>query len=584
MSINFEIFSQESHKTLDSVLDICLNTQKQKYIPADLLQFESISIPHVDDLTPQTHKSIKCMLIGINQKLKVYDHLCTSLHKANLQIIEEQSRSEKNRDEFRNTCRKILEQREKMQSETSRLSGQIKELNLKLLNQNMQEKYFEDFKALKELEILSLQQQIENLRKGYQSSPSSLPKLSPDSSAPSAPSSVLQSGHHQANVNEALDSYLDTIDSLTKENESLRQTIIKQTQSHDHLLADFNELRQEVITLTSSIIGFESQTSYQEELEAQVKKLEGDLNKSRLDLSNLQSQFKQVSLNYEGTFKEIYQEKFDLIQHNKRVSKDLSDLHEKFINLQNDYLELQSKSYNNSHVNTLSFTLLTNQNLKLLQDSKEFCDFANNLEDKLIKENNSMSSSYIQISENYLLIQRLLSRLLIYIRDRELENSLLRESVDRLQRQKIVYVPLRNDYIDVQLACFINSSPVPIEVPFIRISPGIYLFGTKRVVLKAENMEISIRVGGGFVKLEDFINNQTHFEIGKLKERELKAHRSIPSSPVYGSPEPQNIDRIGSPKFMNSPKLPMPRSPKGLIEKKKTPASSGKINRKNTAL
>lgn len=583
MSINFEIFSQESHKTLDSVLDICLNTQKQKYAPSDLLQFESISIPQVDDLTPQTHKSIRCMLIGINQKLKVYDHLCSSLHKANLKIIEEQSKSEKNREEFRNTCRKLLEQREKMQNEISRMSGQIKDLNLKILNQEMQGKCFEDFKTLKELEILSLQQQIENLRKGYQSSSSPFLPLSSDPLSPS-PSPIPQSPHNQPNLNEALNSYLETIDSLTKENESLRQTIIKQSQSHDHLIADFNELRQEVITLTSSIIGFESQTSYQEELEAQIKKLEEDLKKSRIDFDNLQTQFKQIGFNYETTFKELYQEKFDLIQHNKRVSKELSDLHEKFINLQNDYLELQSKNYNNSHVNTLSFTLLTNQNLKLLQDSKDFCEFANKLEDKLIKENNYMSSNYIEISENYLILQRLLSRILIYIRDRELENSLLRESVDRLQRQKIVYVPLRNDYIDVQLACFINSSPVPIEVPFIRISPGIYLFGTKRVVLKAENMEISIRVGGGFVKLEDFINNQTHFEIGKLKERELKAHRSIPSSPIYGSPEPQNIDRIGSPKFMNSPKLPIPRSPKGLIEKKKTPASSGKVNRKNTAL
>jgi hypothetical protein len=572
MSLDFEQFSIESHKTLDSILDLSSNTQYQKYSPSDLSSFESLPIYDPVDLSPQLQKSLKCMLIGINQKLKVYDHLCSQLNKSKQEVIEEQSKNEKMRQEFTKTCRSFLLNKEKMQNEINFRVEQNKNLTLRLQNQEKFEEVFEDFKKAKENEICALRLQIQQMKNmevvEFQK------KV--DDNCGKVEGNGISDGFEKI-----LEEYQQNFQNLTKENDDLRLKILTLQKKNLELTTDLNELKHEVIFLTTSMISSETQSHYVEELESQLQKLKNDLKKSQESITSLQIELKTASNYYESSLKSLFAEKSSLISHNKQLCEDYSHLKADLISLQNNYLELQSKSYNNSHVNTLSFTLLTEQNLKLLQDSKDFCELANKLEEKIIHENQLMSSGFLDIAENYLMIQRLLGKVLLYLKDKDLENVLMRESLDRLQRLKVVYVPIRNDYIDNQLASFINSSPFPIEVPFIRISSGVYLFGTKRVVLKAENSEISIRVGGGFIKLDDFIYNQTPFEIGKIKERELKAHRSIPSSPIYTSPEPSKIDRIGSPKFLNSPKLAVQKSPKGPSDKKKPPVSS-KLIRKNT--
>ena len=51
---------------------------------------------------------------------------------------------------------------------------------------------------------------------------------------------------------------------------------------------------------------------------------------------------------------------------------------------------------------------------------------------------------------------------------------------------------------------------------FLRESDGVYRFGTKRVAIKCENNNIKIRVGGGYLSIEEFIDQYTPIEIEKL--------------------------------------------------------------------
>ena len=45
------------------------------------------------------------------------------------------------------------------------------------------------------------------------------------------------------------------------------------------------------------------------------------------------------------------------------------------------------------------------------------------------------------------------------------------------------------------------------EIMFLRESEGIYRYGKKRVYIKMEkpDNQLKVRVGGGFVKIDDFI-------------------------------------------------------------------------------
>lgn len=53
---------------------------------------------------------------------------------------------------------------------------------------------------------------------------------------------------------------------------------------------------------------------------------------------------------------------------------------------------------------------------------------------------------------------------------------------------------------------------------FLRESEGVYLFGKKRVYIKVgKGNQILIRVGGGYVMINDFIEQYTKPEVDKIQ-------------------------------------------------------------------
>ena len=71
-----------------------------------------------------------------------------------------------------------------------------------------------------------------------------------------------------------------------------------------------------------------------------------------------------------------------------------------------------------------------------------------------------------------------------------------------------MYVPSTEDNIDVALAEYINNYPerAKLKIMFMRESSGVYQFGSKRVAVKIEKDSIKIRVGGGFLSIDEFID------------------------------------------------------------------------------
>ena len=50
---------------------------------------------------------------------------------------------------------------------------------------------------------------------------------------------------------------------------------------------------------------------------------------------------------------------------------------------------------------------------------------------------------------------------------------------------------------------------------FIRLQPGIYSFGSKKVCIKVDNGKINIRIGGGYLRINEFIEKYTTAELEK---------------------------------------------------------------------
>ena len=104
-------------------------------------------------------------------------------------------------------------------------------------------------------------------------------------------------------------------------------------------------------------------------------------------------------------------------------------------------------------------------------------------------------------------------------RDRDAEFDKMIEYWRELHKMNFKYIPQKNDDADAKLADFINKSDSEkrMKCLFVRESPGHYNYFTKKVIMKMENSNLIIRVGGGFMSIDEFI--EQHNPISKHLRR-----------------------------------------------------------------
>jgi len=112
--------------------------------------------------------------------------------------------------------------------------------------------------------------------------------------------------------------------------------------------------------------------------------------------------------------------------------------------------------------------------------------------------------------------------LLKQLKDAEVEISSLQQYIIDLKQRIAVYIPIKDDSIDRKLAEFINNYPErsKLKIMFMRETEGVYQFGSKRVAVKVEKDNIKIRVGGGFLSIDEFLDQYTPVELEKLERKD----------------------------------------------------------------
>ena len=119
-------------------------------------------------------------------------------------------------------------------------------------------------------------------------------------------------------------------------------------------------------------------------------------------------------------------------------------------------------------------------------------------------------------------------------RAKEGEVAQLRNIVSAFKNSQNIYMPDKNDPVDIAIADYINTAPCPIKVPFHREDPGIYEFGTKRVFVRLEHGKLIFRVGGGFLQIDDFLKIYSPVELEKFEQRMRGQAQEVRRS-LYGS-------------------------------------------------
>lgn len=74
------------------------------------------------------------------------------------------------------------------------------------------------------------------------------------------------------------------------------------------------------------------------------------------------------------------------------------------------------------------------------------------------------------------------------------------------------YIPNKTDPIDCKLAEYINNA---VDRPALRnlferdvyqATQGVYFFGSKKCNIKLENGSLKVRVGGGYLSIQEFVD------------------------------------------------------------------------------
>jgi len=106
-------------------------------------------------------------------------------------------------------------------------------------------------------------------------------------------------------------------------------------------------------------------------------------------------------------------------------------------------------------------------------------------------------------------------QLLQSLKDAEVEIEILKQYIIDLKSRIAVYIPVKDDSTDHRLAEYINNYPdrSKLKIMFMREAEGVYQFGSKRVYVKSDKDKILVRVGGGFLSIDEFLDQYTPSEL-----------------------------------------------------------------------
>ena len=122
---------------------------------------------------------------------------------------------------------------------------------------------------------------------------------------------------------------------------------------------------------------------------------------------------------------------------------------------------------------------------------------------------------------------------------------------------------MKDDNVDLRLAEYINNYPdrSKLKIMFMRESEGIYQFGTRKIYVRVEQSKIIIRVGGGYLSIDEFLDIYTPMELERLErkdplkkfsekvavQRNLIGREVTETSPVRGNSPGRSSPKRSSP-------------------------------------
>jgi len=269
------------------------------------------------------------------------------------------------------------------------------------------------------------------------------------------------------------------------------------------------------INAYKSIGKFEDIDQFADKLTNEISALKQGLDKHSVVLQQISWKGKIAHRREE--LKEIQGDADDILIDGNKLLEDFQKILDKANKDPENNSELIEKIDDNLDLINSNLTELENfkNELELVNDAiEEFSDLIENRDNsdlkqiiKLLKKNRDIKESIQTLSSNVYSLDSQLDEL-IPVRDAHIAST----------RKK--YKAKKGDEIDELIGEFMKNSNTEVEIK--RTGEGKYMIGEKKISAKVVNGNLLIRIGGGFMTMEEYMRS---FGEGQLKRSARKAKK-----------------------------------------------------------
>ena len=324
--------------------------------------------------------------------------------------------------------------------------------------------------------------------------------------------------------------WLDDHQDQLKDEHNERQKLINEKNDISNQLRDaqreitdlktlIDNLRDTVDQRDQTIHDLKNRLAILDEIKSQREKLFANLKDFEVSRDKLHKEIEDLKVEFEG-IRRLDQDHFSKMHEERNVVEETLKTREtRITELETRILEINTTVFKqkqeidswNAECNRLQD--VEKQLLKAHEVHDEYVQDRSNLRRELDKKGDFM----IELEEKVHKANSTSLTLLNKVKESEREVDVLKDYIYELKSRVAIYIPVREDPIDKKLAEYINNYPdrSKLKIMFMRESSGIYQFGSRKIYVRVEKDRIIIRVGGGYLTIDEFLDIYTPIELEK---------------------------------------------------------------------
>ena len=293
-----------------------------------------------------------------------------------------------------------------------------------------------------------------------------------------------------------------------------------------HLIQDNTKLQGQILGITSELITNLSHNDRVEILQSLINEDINSVTSLKSKLAKALEFYSAICVESEKALENIKESK-ETIEKEQENTKVLIETESETFETLSNILKGVKESLVQMK-NLYNTTGLIEQNFAAL---KKRLVFSYDHKEHALKELKYLSDVILHLTSCYTSAHRSFVKASNLLDQKNCEVITIHEALTELKKNYPVYFPLKEDPLDFALGNYLNSRDLGLSVPFIREGGGVYVFGTRKILINYERNKLTVKVGGGFLPIEEFINAYSDIElekfIAKCKELSPKAKKFL---------------------------------------------------------